>query len=182
MAPGRRVVDVSREALLLVSMALDGMGAPFAVQAFSGEGPQGVVVRNVKRFDQPVRRQHQLRGHAAQYLVARLHPSLALAVARAHQRIERAEYANQQQCQLTRLGAGRDDRRIRPVARDRRGADTEDLRQFAPRQMQHVGRPQGGLGQHDGWVGLRLALRDAHVISPWQSHEKNGCRVLEAWP
>ena len=39
IAPGRRVIDVAREALLLVSVALDGMGAPFAVQAFSGEGP-----------------------------------------------------------------------------------------------------------------------------------------------
>lgn len=61
VAPGRRVVDVAREALLLVSMALDGMGAPFAVQAFSGEGPQGVVVRNVKRFDQPYGRDAALR-------------------------------------------------------------------------------------------------------------------------
>lgn len=47
---GRRVIDVAREALLLVSLALDGMGAPFAVQAFSGEGPHGVVVRGVKHF------------------------------------------------------------------------------------------------------------------------------------
>ncbi len=50
VAEGRRVIDVAREALLLVSLALHGMGAPFAVQAFSGEGPQGVVVRSVKRF------------------------------------------------------------------------------------------------------------------------------------
>jgi len=50
VAPGRRVIDVAREALLMVSLALDGMGAPFAVQAFSGEGPHGVVVRGVKRF------------------------------------------------------------------------------------------------------------------------------------
>ncbi|AVP57118.1 hypothetical protein [Pulveribacter suum] len=53
VAEGRRVIDVAREALLLVSLALDGMGAPFCVQAFSGEGPQGVVVRNVKRFGEP---------------------------------------------------------------------------------------------------------------------------------
>ena len=52
VAPGRRVIDVAREALLLLSMALEGMGAPFAVQAFSGEGPHGVVVRDVKRFDE----------------------------------------------------------------------------------------------------------------------------------
>lgn len=53
VAPGRRVIDVAREALLLVSIALDGMGAAFAVQAFSGEGPHGVVVRSVKRFEEP---------------------------------------------------------------------------------------------------------------------------------
>ncbi len=53
VSPGRRVIDVAREALLLVSLALDGMGAPFAVQAFSGEGPQGVAVRDVKDFAQP---------------------------------------------------------------------------------------------------------------------------------
>lgn len=53
IAPGRRVIDVEREALLMVSIALDGMGAPFCVQAFSGEGPRGVVVRSVKTFGEP---------------------------------------------------------------------------------------------------------------------------------
>ncbi len=53
VAPGRRVIDVEREALLMVSIALDGMGAPFCVQAFSGEGPGGVVVRSVKTFAEP---------------------------------------------------------------------------------------------------------------------------------
>ena len=53
IAPGRRVIDVEREALLLVSIALDGMGAPFCVQAFSGEGPGGVVLRSVKTFAEP---------------------------------------------------------------------------------------------------------------------------------
>lgn len=48
----RRVIDVEREALLLVCIALDGLGEPYAVQAFSGEGPQGVTVRSVKRFDE----------------------------------------------------------------------------------------------------------------------------------
>lgn len=52
IAPGRRVIDVEREALLLVCIALDGLGEPFCVQAFSGEGPQGVVVRSVKAFDE----------------------------------------------------------------------------------------------------------------------------------
>lgn len=53
IAQGRRVIDVEREALLMVSIALDGMGAPFCVQAFSGEGPAGVVLRSVKTFAEP---------------------------------------------------------------------------------------------------------------------------------
>ncbi|MDQ3264406.1 MAG: VWA domain-containing protein [Myxococcota bacterium] len=46
----RRVIDVEREALLLVTVALKGLGAPYAVEAFSGEGPHGVTVRTVKAF------------------------------------------------------------------------------------------------------------------------------------
>jgi len=53
IAPGRRVIDVEREALLLVCIALNGLVAPYSVLAFSGEGPQAVVVRSVKRFDEP---------------------------------------------------------------------------------------------------------------------------------
>lgn len=49
----RRIVDVEREALLLVCIALDGLGEPYAVQAFSGEGPQSVTLRAIKRFDEP---------------------------------------------------------------------------------------------------------------------------------
>ena len=52
IAPGRRVIDVEREALLLVCMALEGLSEPYSVIAFSGEGPKAVVVRTVKRFDQ----------------------------------------------------------------------------------------------------------------------------------
>ena len=52
IAPDRRVIDVAREALLLVCIALDGMAEPYSVQAFSGEGPQAVVVRSIKRFDE----------------------------------------------------------------------------------------------------------------------------------
>jgi nitric oxide reductase NorD protein len=52
IAPGRRVIDVEREALLLVCMALEGLAEPYSVIAFSGEGPQSVVVRSVKRFSQ----------------------------------------------------------------------------------------------------------------------------------
>ncbi len=48
----RRVIDVEREALLLVCLALDGLGEPYAVHAFSGEGPQAVTVRELKRYDE----------------------------------------------------------------------------------------------------------------------------------
>ncbi len=49
---GRRVIDVEREALLLVCIALGAMGEPYAVQAFSGHGPRLVSVRTLKRFDE----------------------------------------------------------------------------------------------------------------------------------
>ncbi|MEO7151180.1 MAG: VWA domain-containing protein [Burkholderiaceae bacterium] len=48
----RRIIDVEREALLALSIALDSSGDPHAILAFSGNGPQQVVVRSVKRFDQ----------------------------------------------------------------------------------------------------------------------------------
>jgi nitric oxide reductase NorD protein len=63
----RRVIDVEREALLLVCIALDGMNEPFSVLAFSGEGPQAVVVRNIKRFDEPY-------GNAVAQRIAGLEP------------------------------------------------------------------------------------------------------------
>ena len=53
VSSGRRVIDVEREALLLVCIALGAMGEPYAVQAFSGRGPRSVSVRNLKRFDEP---------------------------------------------------------------------------------------------------------------------------------
>lgn len=46
----RRVIDVEREALLLVCLALDGLGEPYSVQSFSGEGPGAVSVRSLKAF------------------------------------------------------------------------------------------------------------------------------------
>lgn len=52
ISANRRIIDVEREALLLVCIALDGMGEPYAVQAFSGEGPDAVIVRQVKDFDE----------------------------------------------------------------------------------------------------------------------------------
>ena len=52
VSTNRRIIDVEREALLLVSIALDGMGEPWSVQAFSGEGPDAVIVRQIKTFDE----------------------------------------------------------------------------------------------------------------------------------
>ncbi len=48
----RRVIDVEREALLLVCIALETMRERYTVQAFSGEGPGAVSVRSVKAFDE----------------------------------------------------------------------------------------------------------------------------------
>ena len=53
IAADQRVIDVEREALLLVCLALSGMADPYSVLSFSGEGPQAVVVRSIKRFDEP---------------------------------------------------------------------------------------------------------------------------------
>jgi len=53
ISANRRVIDVEREALLLVCIALKGMGEPYSVQSFSGQGPHAVTVRTLKRFDEP---------------------------------------------------------------------------------------------------------------------------------
>jgi nitric oxide reductase NorD protein len=50
ISSGRRVIDVEREALLLVCLALESLGEPYGVLAFSGEGPDHVAVREVKGF------------------------------------------------------------------------------------------------------------------------------------
>ena len=52
VSASRRVIDVEREALLLVCIALEGMAEPYSVHAFSGEGPHGVTVREIKRFNE----------------------------------------------------------------------------------------------------------------------------------
>lgn len=52
VSTNRRVIDVEREALLLVCVALEGLGEPYSVQAFSGEGPHAVTVRQIKDFDE----------------------------------------------------------------------------------------------------------------------------------
>ena len=47
---GSRIIDLEKEALLIVSMTLQVLRARFAVQAFSGHGPSNVQVRTVKAF------------------------------------------------------------------------------------------------------------------------------------
>lgn len=52
ISSGRRVIDVERESLLLVCLAMQSLGEAYSVLAFSGEGPGGVVVRTVKSFQE----------------------------------------------------------------------------------------------------------------------------------
>lgn len=52
IAAQKRVIDVEREALLLVSIALQGLREPYSVLSFSGEGPRGVQLRRVKAFEE----------------------------------------------------------------------------------------------------------------------------------
>lgn len=52
ISTNRRVIDVEREALLLVAIALQSLGEPYSIQAFSGEGPEAVTVRQIKAFDE----------------------------------------------------------------------------------------------------------------------------------
>lgn len=52
VSANKRIIDVEREALLLVSIALDGLGEPWSIQAFSGEGPDAVIVRQIKTFQE----------------------------------------------------------------------------------------------------------------------------------
>lgn len=48
----RRIIDVEKEALLLVCEALDALGDRYGVMAFSGEGPEAVSVQRVKTFEE----------------------------------------------------------------------------------------------------------------------------------
>ncbi|RZL49296.1 MAG: VWA domain-containing protein, partial [Pedobacter sp.] len=52
IAEHRRVIDVEREALLLVAIALQSFGQPYSICAFSGEGANAVVMHQVKDFDE----------------------------------------------------------------------------------------------------------------------------------
>ena len=53
VSAGRRVIDVEREALLLVCQALEGLREAYCVLGFSGHGARGVTVREIKRFAEP---------------------------------------------------------------------------------------------------------------------------------
>lgn len=50
VSANRRVIDVEREALLLVCIALESLGEPYSVIAFSGDGVQAVKVLQIKSF------------------------------------------------------------------------------------------------------------------------------------
>ncbi|ABB74556.1 nitric oxide reductase NorD protein [Nitrosospira multiformis ATCC 25196] len=47
-----RIIDVEKEALLLVYLALAKLGDPFCIYAFSGEGPQNVSLWPLKNFEE----------------------------------------------------------------------------------------------------------------------------------
>lgn len=53
LTDNRRIIDVEREALLLVAIALQHMGEPYSIQAFSGDGPRGVTISTLKHFKEP---------------------------------------------------------------------------------------------------------------------------------
>ncbi len=50
VADDRRIIDVEKDALLIVAEALATLGDPHAILGFSGEGPTRVEIRVVKQF------------------------------------------------------------------------------------------------------------------------------------
>ena len=54
VSTNRRIVDVEKEALLIVCEALDALGDRYGVYAFSGESAGDVSVVPLKRFDERV--------------------------------------------------------------------------------------------------------------------------------
>lgn len=48
----QRIIDVEKEALLIVSEALDALGDPHAILAFSGHGPDAVRIGSIKGFEE----------------------------------------------------------------------------------------------------------------------------------
>jgi nitric oxide reductase NorD protein len=53
VSTNRRIVDVEKDALLIVCEALDALGDRYAIFAFSGQGAREVSVVPLKRFDEP---------------------------------------------------------------------------------------------------------------------------------
>jgi nitric oxide reductase NorD protein len=53
IADQRRIIDVEKEALVLVCEALDALGDRYNLLAFSGEGPRGVDLHLLKGFSEP---------------------------------------------------------------------------------------------------------------------------------
>ena len=51
VAGDRRIIDVEKEALLIVGEALAALGDPHAILSFSGDGPARVEVRSIRQFD-----------------------------------------------------------------------------------------------------------------------------------
>lgn len=52
VAGPQRVIDVEKETLLVLCVALDTLRLPFAIHSFSGRGPHHVAMRGIKRFDE----------------------------------------------------------------------------------------------------------------------------------
>jgi len=50
ISENRRVIEVEREALLLVCKALESVGEPYSVLAFSGDGVNAVKIQQIKSF------------------------------------------------------------------------------------------------------------------------------------
>src|SRR3546814_14973428 len=53
LSADQRIIDVEREALLLVGIALERLGEPYSIHAFSGEGPNDVTISPTKPFPEP---------------------------------------------------------------------------------------------------------------------------------
>jgi nitric oxide reductase NorD protein len=53
IAGQQRIIDVEKEALVLVCEALDALGDRYNLLAFSGEGPRGIDLRLLKSFAEP---------------------------------------------------------------------------------------------------------------------------------
>lgn len=66
IANNRRIIDIEREALLLVAIALQSLGEPYSILAFSGEGPNAVAVREVKHASEQYSQDVALRISALQ--------------------------------------------------------------------------------------------------------------------